>query len=281
MIPAAVLFVRAAVGLFGGTTGQGGASVKQLDHIVIAFPSVEVARASFTRAGFTVTPGGRHEDLPTENALVPFADGTYLELLATCDPAVREEWRSLAAAAGLARHLRGVSAIARRFMPSLAGDDGVVDWSLRSNGLRREAARLRACSQAAAGPVNMSRERPDGERLAWSLLLPESRVLPFWIEDRTPRERRVPASGAAHANGASGIAVVRVSAASVPLTALALGDLLGVVPATSAAGDTMLLMEGWRLEVVPGAREGACGVGLSGCAELPEELRALGVFADG
>lgn len=253
--------------------------MKQIDHIVIAVPSLGSARASFSRAGFHVALGGRHEELSTENALVTFSDGGYLELLAARDPAAREEWRTLAAGPGWARHLRGVSAIARRFLPSLAGADGVADWCLRSASLREQAATLRSCGQAAAGPLGMSRERPDGERLAWSLLLPESRELPFWIEDRTPRERRVAASGAPHPNGATGIASVRVGAKSVPLTALALGDVLGAVPGTSAAGGTALPMEGWRVEVVPGAREGACGVGLRGCAELPDELRALRVFS--
>src|SRR5689334_12517218 len=223
----------------------------QLDHIVITVRSLEEACASFARDGFTVTRGGRHEDLPTENALVPFADGTYLELLATRDPATRDELKSLASGPGWSRHLRGVSAVGRRFLPSLAGEDGVVDWSLRSPGLLREASHLRSRAQPAAGPVDMSRERPDGERLAWSLLLPESRVLPFWIEDRTPRERRVPADGAVHSNGATGIAVIRVGATNIPMTALALGDVLGVVPATSVDGRTVLLMEGWRIEVVP------------------------------
>lgn len=253
--------------------------MKQLDHIVITVRSLGEACASFARAGFTVTPGGRHEALPTENALIPFADGTYLELLATRDPTTRDELRSLASGAGWSRHLRGVSAIARRFLPSLAGEDGVVDWSLRSSGLLREAAHLRSHGQAAAGPLAMSRERPDGEKLAWSLLLPESRVLPFWIEDRTPRERRVPAVGATHANGATGIAMVRISAASVPMTALALGDVLGVVPATSTAGAAELLMDGWRVEVVAGEREGACAVGVRGYEGLTQELESLGVMA--
>lgn len=253
--------------------------MKQIDHIVIAVSSLESARASFTRAGFQVALGGRHEELSTENALVAFADGSYLELLAARDPAAREEWRALAAGPGWARHLRGVSAIARRFLPSLAGADGVADWCLRSAGLRADATRLRACGQPAAGPVAMARERPDGERLAWSLLLPESRVFPFWIEDRTPRERRIPAMHSPHPNGARGIAAVRLRAPGVPMSALALGDVLGMLPASDAVGATRLEADGWTIEIEEGDAKGADRVSVRGCDELPDSIRAMGVIA--
>lgn len=249
-----------------------------LDHVVVVVPSLGRAVDRFVAAGFSVTPGGRHDELPTENALVTFADGTYLELLAARDAAAREEWRALAATPAWERHLRGVSAIARRFLPSLAGGDGVVDWALRSSRLRREASRLRQCGHQAAGPVDMSRERPDGERLAWSLLLPESRVLPFWIADRTPRERRVPARSGPHPNGATGIASVHVLAASVPMTSLALGDVFGVVPEVADDGAAALDLGGWRVGVTAGEPERACAVSVKGCTTLPTELLALGVL---
>jgi hypothetical protein len=252
----------------------------ELDHIVVAVSSLEGAVRAFEDAGFTVFPGGRHAELPTENALIPFADGSYLELLAVRDPVTRDDWRSLAAGPEWSRHLRGVSAIARRFLPSLAGEDGVVDWCLRSGTLEREAARLRRLDQPAAGPVPMARERRDGERLEWSLLIPEWRLLPFWIADRTPRERRVPAMPAPHANGARGIAGVRLRAGVVAMAALSLGDALDVIPGADASGGTRLEPGTWRIEMVPGEPEGACGVSLDGCTFLPDAIRALGVEPD-
>ena len=62
-----------------------------LDHVVVVLPALGPAVEAFAAAGFTVTPGGRHDALPTENALVCFADGSYLELLAARDPSAREE----------------------------------------------------------------------------------------------------------------------------------------------------------------------------------------------
>ena len=249
-----------------------------IDHAVLAVSSLAGAVEAFEAAGFTVMPGGRHGELPTENAIVPFADGSYLELLAARDPVTREDWRSLSTGPGWSRHLRGVSAIARRFLPSMAAEDGVVDWCLRSGDLMRDAARLRRLGHVAAGPVAMQRERPDGERLAWSLLLPESRLLPFWIAARTPRERRVPALPGPHANGARGIASVRIRASVVPMAALALGDAFDVLPAADPTGVTRLDLGRWRIELVPGEREGPDAVAVRGCAGLPDTVRALGVL---
>jgi len=250
----------------------------RLDHVVVVVSALAEAARAFEAAGFTVTGGGRHDAIPTENALIAFADGSYLELLAACDPATRDELKALRAGAGWERHVKGVSAAARRFLPLLAGADGVADWVLRDASLGRRAARLRSLGIKAAGPVAMGRERPDGVRLEWRMLLPESALHPFWIEDRTLRERRVPGGAAAttHANGATGIAAVRVRAPVVPMAALELAEALDSVPRVRD-GTTELEVSGVRAELVEGEPAGACGVRLAGCGALPEELRALGV----
>jgi len=252
----------------------------RLDHVVVVVSPLADAVAAFTSAGFTVTPGGRHDALPTENALVCFADGTYLELLATRESATRAELRALRGSSGWERHLKGVSAVARRLLPSLAGPDGVADWAFCGEPLPRRAAALRSAGVRAAGPVRMRRERPDGERLEWELLLPETPLHPFWIADRTPRERRVPGDTRAttHANGARGIAAVRVRAPSVPAAALELGDALGLLPRVEA-GVTVLAWPGGRVEMLEGEPVGACGVTVEHCAPVPAAVAALGIFA--
>src|SRR5262245_2125689 len=242
-----------------------------LDHVVVVVSSLESAARRFAAAGFTVTPGGRHDALRTENVLVGFADGSYLELLATQEPTDRDELRSLASdTAEWERHLRGVSAIARRFLPSLARPDGVVDWCLCAARLEGLAARLRSDGFAAAGPVPMGRKRRDGEKLAWELLLPDSRVHPFWIRDQTPRDRRAPVASeaVAHENGASGIRAVCLIAPSVGLSALALSGVLGPMPEARPDGSSVLAMGERRIELREGEREGACGVTLTGCGPL-------------
>ena len=253
--------------------------METLDHIVIAVPSLAIAGDGFREAGFTVTPGGRHDELPIENALVAFRDGSYLELLAPRDASAREEWRELARGPAWERHLKGVSAVARRFLPSLAGADGVVDACLHGASLRSRAADLRRAGERSAGPVRMSRERRDGERLEWELLLPESRRIPFWIADLTPRERRVPGGPepTSHANGASGIAGIAVRAIGAPLAALALGDLFRGVPVALPDGSARIDAGTFMLEVVEGPVEGVCRASLTGCDELPEGLLSLGL----
>src|SRR5262249_56580818 len=66
-----------------------------LDHVIVVVSSLADSAAAFTRAGFTVTPGGRHDAIPTENALVCLADGSYLELLAAREPGTRDGLRAL------------------------------------------------------------------------------------------------------------------------------------------------------------------------------------------
>ena len=121
----------------------------RFDHAVVVVSSLEQATHEFTVAGFTVIPGGQHDVLPTENALVCFADGSYLELLATRNPATRDELRALRASDAWERHLRGVSAVARRFLPRLAGADGVADWVLNAGSLTQSAARFPPGSERA------------------------------------------------------------------------------------------------------------------------------------
>ena len=52
------------------------------DHAVIAVQNLDVAIQDYCDLGFTVFRGGVHANRATENALIVFEDGTYLELLA-------------------------------------------------------------------------------------------------------------------------------------------------------------------------------------------------------
>jgi hypothetical protein len=252
------------------------------DHAVVVVPDLAAASAAFAAAGFAVTPGGRHAGLPTANALVAFADGGYLELLAPRDAEARASLRVRAARRGWEAELRRASAIGRRFLPRLAMREGVADVVLRRAGLARFAAESRRRGVVMTGPVAMGRERPDGARLEWTLVLPAADVLPFLIEDVTPRERRVPGEPAAttHANGACGVAVVTVRAADVPGTAFAWADLFGAALGAGPDGATRLGLAGLEVRVVPGAPEGACGITVRGVRTLPPALVALGVHGE-
>ncbi len=56
-----------------------------IDHVLIAVEDLDIAVETYERLGFQVLRGGKHPNMGTHNALVPLADGTYLELIGVWD----------------------------------------------------------------------------------------------------------------------------------------------------------------------------------------------------
>ncbi len=185
----------------------------RLDHVVIGVHDLELASAQWTVAGFIVVPGGAHTNAPTHNALIGFADGNYLELIAR-RPGATE------AATGLsARLLR------------LEPDEGLVDFALHTSDLAATVAAARAAGLTLSDPAPSGRARPDGVHLAWASSRPASPDLPFLITDTTPRDLRVPGGVAAqHPNGVTGIAHLGVQVHDLDASSARYQALLGVEP---------------------------------------------------
>lgn len=169
---------------------------RQIDHIVIISADLDAAIANATEAGFTVIPGGTHGDGRTHNALVSFADGAYIELIApTSGTSIAGD---------------------HRWFPRLREGGGLVDYCLLGDDLHTEIRQIGERGISYPEPAPMERKRPDGEVLKWTLSTPPGKVgetgWPFLIEDVTPRELRVPgsASETRHANGATGIAGITI-----------------------------------------------------------------------
>ena len=161
--------------------------LRQIDHIVILVRDLDQASDGYAAAGFTVVPGGVHAGGDTHNALVGFADGTYLELIAFTAPDKESP---------------------HRWWRRLAKGEGFIDYAVLSDGLDADAAAMRARDVDAESPVVGGRDRPDGQHVGWKNLhltaAPARMALPFAIEDTTPRSLRVPSGdSAAHANGAA------------------------------------------------------------------------------
>jgi catechol 2,3-dioxygenase-like lactoylglutathione lyase family enzyme len=78
--------------------------LNRLDHLVILVRDLDQAVREYEVLGFTVTPGGEHADGLTRNALIPFRDGSYLELVAFLDPEDPREnvwgWRAFLPSGG-------------------------------------------------------------------------------------------------------------------------------------------------------------------------------------
>lgn len=216
--------------------------ISGIDHIVIGVNDLAAAAADYAAAGFTVTPGGEHTGGETHNALVSFADGAYLELIAFTDPSRRVE---------------------HRWWDKLAGGEGFLDFALRSDGLAADADRLRQAGIVVDGPRDGGRLRPDGQTLAWRTLQPggEGAALPFVIEDVTARDLRVPPGAAtAHANGARAVSGLVVAVDDldrvVPLYAALLGTAGTADPSTvegMARGHRFSLGGQWIALVEPDA----------------------------
>lgn len=183
--------------------------IRQIDHIVIAVPSLEEAVVRYGEFGFTVTPGGQHLSRATHNALVAFEDGTYLEIIA---------------------YLNDDAKATHRWGKKLALGGGVVDVCLASDDLAADVARAQAAGLAYTDPFDMGRRRPDGQDVQWQLSsAPEDGPahLPFLIVDKTPRTLRT-GEGTDHPNGVTGVAEVIIATADLEKAAAAYRVLLGV-----------------------------------------------------
>src|SRR5262245_36633825 len=163
--------------------------IRGIDHIVILVSDLARASADYLALGFTVLPGGEHTGGATHNALVIFADDTYLELIAFKRPEPGHRWW---------RH-------------SSTGE-GLVDYALLPSAAEDDIAAARARGVAYEGPADGGRLRPDGRQVAWQLGMPPTADLPFLCGDVTPRELRVPQGAVRqHSNGVTGIAGLTIA----------------------------------------------------------------------
>lgn len=181
----------------------------RIDHLVVLVPDLERASEDYEDLGFNVTPGGEHADGLTRNALIPFEDGSYLELVAFLDPDDPRDnvwgWRSFAGS--------GV---------------GLVDYCVASDDLEGDVQRFRERGLAASATGEGGRRLPDGTEIRWRVARFEQsgRVLPFLIEDLTDRALRVPGAPATqHPNGATGISILTLAVPDLSDTEL-LGSLM-------------------------------------------------------
>jgi catechol 2,3-dioxygenase-like lactoylglutathione lyase family enzyme len=161
-----------------------------IDHLVIAVRDLEAATEDYRSLGFTVVPGGRHSGVGTYNALIAFADTSYIELIGFYE--ARED---------------------HRWWAPLQRGGGLVDFCLQTGDLDGDAAALRRAGVDIGDPEPRGRTRPDGVTVRWRFALARGAhrgVAPFVIADVTGRDVRVPAERS-HANGVPGIHTVTVA----------------------------------------------------------------------
>jgi hypothetical protein len=164
-----------------------------IDHATLAGDDRRRLEAVATDLGFDPVYGGTHANGETEMSLVVFPDGSYLELIAPQEggnPPTR--W---------AAHL----------------DDALSPcaWALPAPDIDATAETAAANGVEVEGPVDGGRERTDGTAVRWrfAFLGPgePGAVLPFLIDDETPREYRVPEETVTEAVGGLARTLVCVS----------------------------------------------------------------------
>ncbi|KUJ22958.1 uncharacterized protein LY89DRAFT_536933, partial [Mollisia scopiformis] len=176
-----------------------------LDHIIILIPYTTLLDPpAWITDNFTLSPGGRHADNKTENKLICFQDGSYIELISFVndDPKNREGhwWGS-----------KSFGIIDFAFTDS--SGDAEIQYSELAKRLQELNAKEGQSKFEYAEPVAGGRKRPDGVDVKWKVTFPvlndgrQRGEFPFFCHDVTARKLRVPLEekNVSHPSGAVGI----------------------------------------------------------------------------
>ena len=197
-----------------------------IDHIVIAVHDLDKAIQTYRNLGFTVVEGGRHP-YGSYNALIGFQDGSYVEIIAFYEESPKHVWWDLL-------HKRG---------------GGLVDFCMQTNDIRADYQAFKDQGVEMTDIADLGRARPDGYYLEWinnKTLGKYQGIIPFIIEDKTPREERLPKE-TTHANGVTGIDTLTLITSDITLPKQVMGNVLKQDPKIVQHGD--LKADGYYFEV--------------------------------
>ena len=138
-----------------------------LDHVILVVNNLQIATSQFTQLGFSVIAGGVHSGGLTHNALIPFPDGTYLELLATTRSSMLNFLQLLKRLRLLRLYIANETAINQRLIEDLAMGVGMNDYSLFSMDLVNDLSLIKQRGATFTNPIPGGRIRPDGAPAAW------------------------------------------------------------------------------------------------------------------
>ena len=165
-----------------------------IDHVTLCGSNLEKMQQAFSDVGLPTTYGGPHANGITHMALTGFEDGSYLELIA---PIQREA---------------SVSEMMSGWMKLMQADAGACAWAVHSSSIQQEVERLRAAGMSVTAPETGGRKKVDGTSLRWQTASvgpgAAGALLPFMIQDETPRELRVQPSPEIRKTGLTGVAIV-------------------------------------------------------------------------
>lgn len=170
----------------------------QFDHLVIFVADLDRAIKDFADLGFNVTRGGSHG--LTENALIIFANQSYIELLAL-KPFYTNPLMTIANRLGILHwQSERKASLYSRLLRWVNGGFGPVDWCVRVTDLAVASERWKEAGLDLLGSETFARKRTDGEIVRWHLGGVKNHNLPILLEDITALDQRVPLVDAVHGN---------------------------------------------------------------------------------
>lgn len=150
-----------------------------LDHLIITAKDPEKAAKEFgAKHDIKVVEGGKHDNWGTYNYVSYFANDSYIEWIGMFD-------KELAAVSDNPLIIQTYNALSK-------GEEGFIQFAVRTENMEAYIEHFRQSGVSYKGPFAGSRLRPDGSKLEWRMLFPESdRTLPFildWGENRNVPE---------------------------------------------------------------------------------------------
>lgn len=165
-----------------------------IDHITSCGSSLDELQKAFSNAGLTTEYGGAHANGVTHMAFLGFDDGSYLELIA---PMKRAD---------------NASGVMSGWVELMRADAGACAWAVRTPSIQAEVDRLKAAGIVVTAPEPGGRKKADGTTIHWRTAAlgpgPAGALLPFMIQDETPRRFRIRPSASIQDKGLTGIGMV-------------------------------------------------------------------------
>jgi len=163
----------------------------KLDHVTICGPDLSTLQEAFANFGLAADYGGLHASGGTHMAVIGLEDGSYVELVAPVKAgAVTDSgWSKL-----------------------MLANAGACAWAVGSDDIQKDVDALKHAGLPVDGPFSGGRKKPDGKVLEWRTAALGTQqagaMLPFMIQDSTPREWRVRPSASAAQAGLNAVAAV-------------------------------------------------------------------------
>jgi len=171
-----------------------------VDHVATTWSDLDAATATFEDLGLAPEYGGEHGDGGTEMSMVCFQDGSYLEFVSAADGVDDPD----------------------RWPAGIDDDAGPYSWATEVGSVLGHLSRAMEMGHPVAGPFESSREPPEGHPTefdyGWVGTRETRGLLPFPIDDRTPRRYRASPTKSVVRAPVSGIGAVMLAVESLDRT---------------------------------------------------------------